>query len=385
MSAGLNPAIVVAGYNRPQALARLLGSLRRATYATRDVPLVVSVDHGGHPAVRRIAEEFDWPWGRKQVRVHPARMGLVRQYLHCGGLTEEFGAIVYLEDDLFVGPYFYEYARAALAHSAGQEKTAGISLNALWFNGYTHQPFLPVQDGAENFYMQVLWFQGQAFDVEQWSRFAAWWRLGQTDVQPEDGLHPVFRKFPKDDWFPQGMKYLAQTGQFMLFPRVSQATNFGDAGTHFRRPTRFFQTPLGYGLPGECFQNWDDSLAVYDGFQEILPDRLCRLAANLPEAGLTVDLNATRPRQLAESEWLLTTRPTRRAARRFGLELFPPEANVIEDIPGDVISLSRVEDVDWSQRGAQQAQWRLADYAMRRQPARGWRALLRRWFNPRII
>ncbi len=46
----MTPAIVVSAYNRPEALARLLASLRKAAYpADARQPLVISIDRGDHP------------------------------------------------------------------------------------------------------------------------------------------------------------------------------------------------------------------------------------------------------------------------------------------------------------------------------------------------
>ena len=62
------PAIVVNAYNRPAALARLLNSLQQAVYPVgAQVPLIISIDRGGDPQVRVLAENFAWPHGPKTV------------------------------------------------------------------------------------------------------------------------------------------------------------------------------------------------------------------------------------------------------------------------------------------------------------------------------
>ena len=44
-------AIIVVGYNRLSSLKRLLGSLLRADYPDKDVPLIISLDNCGNSIV----------------------------------------------------------------------------------------------------------------------------------------------------------------------------------------------------------------------------------------------------------------------------------------------------------------------------------------------
>lgn len=49
------PAIVVATYNRPYALQRLLNSIAKADYkGYKNIPLVISVDGGGNPQLMEL-------------------------------------------------------------------------------------------------------------------------------------------------------------------------------------------------------------------------------------------------------------------------------------------------------------------------------------------
>ena len=45
--------LVVVGYNRPDSIRRILGSLERADYDYEDIRLVVSIDHSGMEEVVR--------------------------------------------------------------------------------------------------------------------------------------------------------------------------------------------------------------------------------------------------------------------------------------------------------------------------------------------
>lgn len=59
--------LVVVGYNRPDSIRRILGSLERADYDYEDIRLVVSIDHSGMEEVVRTAEECVWSHGSKEV------------------------------------------------------------------------------------------------------------------------------------------------------------------------------------------------------------------------------------------------------------------------------------------------------------------------------
>jgi len=102
------PTIVVVAYNRPIALQRLLESLTAAVYPNA-VNLVVSVDYGGDSSVTEIAISFIWTYGNKRVILRDQNLGLHKHILACGQLSDEYGSIVLLEDDLYVSSAFYEY------------------------------------------------------------------------------------------------------------------------------------------------------------------------------------------------------------------------------------------------------------------------------------
>ncbi len=345
----MNPAIVVCAYNRPQALARLLDSLRRAEFPRRgSIPLVISIDRATDQAeVIRIATGFTWRYGSKQIVLRPRHLGPVEHFLTCGELSQRYGSIIYLEDDLVVSPVFYAFAAQALDYFDGDERIGGISLYGLWFNGYTQEPFTPLVDDADHFFLQVPYTQGLAFSGKQWRRFREWSGTGQTGGEAAAPIHAAWDHFREDEWFPRLARYLIGANRTFVYPRTSLATGFGDAGTHFRNATAFFQTPLQLVKSAYRFKPLDQSLAVYDSFFELLPDRLCRIAPALRDHDFTVDLYATRRPANIRTDLVLTTRPCRRAVLTFGACMRPLEANLMHAVPGRGISLCRKADLRW--------------------------------------
>jgi hypothetical protein len=371
----MTPAIVVIAYNRPQALQRLLSSLAAANYPDdAEVSLVISIDRDDDrisPAVAAVANAFEWRFGPKQVIEQPRHLGLVEAFWTAGRLSSHYEAIVLLEDDMVVAPPFYQFALQALKSYAADPRIAAICLYGLWFNGFTHLPMQPLQDGNDVFFARVPHLQGYVLSAEQWRLFDEWWQQNGPTVRPDPALHPAFLSFRGDEWLPALASYLAREDRYFCFPRVSLAVGWGDPGVHFDSSTDWFLTPLQLG--GEAFRlpPIDESLAVYDSFFELTPDRLRALAPALPEVAFDVDLNATKQRNNLQHDYVLTTRPVRRALASFDLRLQPPELNVVQPAPGDAIALAKVEDVYWDRWAGLEARRRLEALAWsKRRPSR---------------
>ena len=109
-----NIAIVVIGYNRPNSMQRLLNSLKVAEYYLDDVPLIISIDNSGSNNVKEVAEKFIWPYGKKTIKTYNKRLGLKKHILECGKYTLSYKNIIVLEDDIYVSPVFYKFAKEAV-------------------------------------------------------------------------------------------------------------------------------------------------------------------------------------------------------------------------------------------------------------------------------
>jgi hypothetical protein len=343
------PGIVAVAYDRPDALGRLLGSLARARYPEGwEVPLVISIDEGGDPAVAETAQDFPWLHGKKEVLPRPFRLGLREHVLACGDLAERFGAVILLEDDLFVSPNFYAYAQTALARYGDDPRIAGVSLYTHHRNVYVQRPFEPLQDGSDVFFLQLASSWGQAWTAAQWAAFRAWYGAGRS-VGPDAPVPPYVRSWPESSWLSRFILYMVETDRQFVYPRVSLTTNFGDPGAHFDQPTSDYQVPLLSGARDFRFADLDTSGAVYDPFFEVTPACLTRLtkclAKSLAGYDFAVDLYGSKPPEFLKAPYVLTGRPCRAPLLTFGAALLPPPLNVVEELPGSAIALCRREDV----------------------------------------
>ncbi|MEO5888010.1 MAG: glycosyltransferase [Anaerolineales bacterium] len=374
------PAIVIPAYNRPQALSRLVNSLLAADYPPAfQVPLVISIDpENGTPnqGVREIAESFRWIHGPKEIILHPEHLGMLNNFYFCGNLTETYDSVIYLEDDLVLSPVFYHFVQQAHQYFSEDTRIAGISLYAYQFNGYHHYPFIPLMDGADVYFAQIMSILGQSWTKAQWSRFTQW-RASRSRMMNETGkpLHDIWQSFAGDEYFPIQMKYLVSTDQFYLFPRVSLTTGFGDQGVHFDSDTDYFQVPLQRNKTSYRFHALDDADALYDSFMEPSPERLRRLVPSLRNLNFDVDLNATKELRHLTAEHVITTRICNDPLKSFALAMQPPEANLIFEAQGTGINLCRPSDLRWDRWSEFQTRKRLHDYF-----ARGSRTSLKRAF-----
>ncbi len=362
----MNPAIVVLAYDRPEALERLLHSLDQAFLPENtEVPLVISLDHSTSPSACRtvdLARARDWRFGPKTVIERTEHLGVVGHFRAAGELTREYASAIMLEDDLTVAPPFYEYASQVLDTYDSDDSVAGHCLYGLRFNGFTREPFIPIEDGSDVFFLGVPYTQGLCFSARQWRNFEAW--LENHQVKPHRDLHPAFLSFGPEEWFPNLATYMAETGRFFSFPKVSLSVAWGDSGAHFAESTSWFQAPIQLGRRDFQFPRLDDAGSVYDGFFELLPGRLDSTSVDVVE--FDVDLNATKQPGNLRFDWVLTTRPVRKARMSYGLTMYPPESNVAFRVPGRDISLAHRDDVRWGTWAETEARRRLHEYYWRR-------------------
>jgi hypothetical protein len=283
----------------------------------------------------------------------------------CGRLSQQVGDIIFLEDDLLVSPSFYAYTSQALEFYCDDERIAGHCLYGLWFNGYTQQPFMPLQDGSDAFFLQVPYTQGQAFTAKQWAAMDTWIGTEPVDKPAAHLLHDSFSRFDAEDWFPAFARYAVGAGRFTVYPRVSLTTGAGDPGTHFANKSNFFEVPLQRGKTQFVFKPFDHADAVYDSFFEIMPSRLNRLADTLQHYDYTVDLYATKSVRHLQSEYVLTTRSSHKTVKIFGQQRWPMEMNVVDNVTGDDIRLCRTADINWGRWADLETRKRNQDYFTR--------------------
>ena len=263
------PAIVAVGYNRPEGMKRLLDSIGRAHFDSNDIPLIVSIDESiKSDEVEKVAKEFDWNYGHKEIHRFPVRQGLRKHIIQCGDYSEKYGGVIILEDDLVVAEDFYKYVCQAHDFYGGDDRVCGVALYSYRSNVFTHFSFDPMRTPYDVYLggMVVTW--GQSWNLRQWRKFREWY------VQHEEKLPVLSKAMPQDisswtrSWGRYFASFMADQHVSYIYPYIARSTCFSDFGEHNKSgiPFTFVQVPLMHGVPPKYDFAPFEKLVHYDCF-----------------------------------------------------------------------------------------------------------------------
>lgn len=320
------PSLVIVAYNRSTPLHRLLASIQQADYPVHEINLFISIDYSGGDEVFQIAKSFEWYHGPKEIIRHPYNLGLKKHILSCGDLSEKYGPVIVLEDDLVVAPGFYSYAVEALARFGEDERIAGISLYNYQYNECAKLPFSKVSDGFDNYFMQVPSSSGQLWTWKQWNGFREWLEHN-SGISKDDFLPEEVILWPDRSWKKHFWKYLAETGKYFVFPSASFTTNAGESGTNHEKITLHHQSFLSGQIGNLRFADPEETINVFDSFFEMKPGKIHALQEFGNDIG--VDLNASKPLHKIQKKYLISTRASNNPIKKFPIHTFPVVFNLL--------------------------------------------------------
>lgn len=342
----IKPAIVAVGYNRPEGIRRLLDSIGRAKFEYNDIPLIVSIDESNKSDdVEMVARQFEWKYGTKEIRRYPKRQGLRKHIVQCGDLSEKYGGVIILEDDLIVSEDFYTYVCKAHEAYSSNKEVCGVALYSYSYNVFTHYTFIPTPTDCDVFLGGMIVTWGQSWTYDQWRNFKNWY------LAHEDKLPALNPKIPRDisswtrSWGRYFASYMAENGLSYIYPVIARSTCFSDFGEHNKTglPFTYVQVPLMHGIPKEYRFGNIENLERYDPFYErVLSEN--EIVAGIPGNRICMDLNNMK-NNAGEKEYVITNQklPFTKIAS-FGLTLRPIALNVIENTPGDQIFMYRLSN-----------------------------------------
>jgi hypothetical protein len=344
------PALVLALFNRKEPARRCLDSLAAARYPGKGIRLVISIDNDNdnNNDILELARNYKWEHGDKEVIYHEKNLGLRDHFNFCGDLTEKYGSVVFIEDDLFVSEYFYDYVLQALDFYEDDERVAGISL----FN-YTRieqwkdpLPFIPIDDGYDNYFLQqASW--GQVWTDKVWKEFKKWFeKCGNFEyINSLPEISKTIKGWPKTSWKKYYITYMILNNKYYVFPRISLAANFDDVGIHRKANTTYWQSPLLISRKKFNFSTFAGSLSIYDSFFEILPSILKSLNPSLAEFDFDVNLYGEKAGDGIKNELVLSKAAGKKNIRQFSLKMKPHELNIIFNRSGNRIFLTPKNDL----------------------------------------
>lgn len=343
-------AVIIVTYNRPDALHRLLQSVGKAIFPENvSVPLIISIDYSGEDSCKIIADNFNWEYGEKEVIYYDSNLGLKEHILKCGDYSKHFDGIIMLEDDLYVSPWFYKYTSEAFSFIANNNQIAGISLYSYRYNEFADLSFEPIDDGYDNYYMQVPSSWGQFWSKEQWQAFREQYEIYKT--QGDNCFKEEYR-FPegvlnwpsKTSWKKYFFKYIVANNKYIFFPRLSLTTNCGDPGEHFLRGTLKYHVPLQLREKNYGFSKVEESLSVYDYTMDISYSTVVRINPALERYSFEVDLYGLKNIRNPATEYYLSVRESSNPELGFTCQFYPTDLNILLNVSGGFFSLSKASN-----------------------------------------
>jgi hypothetical protein len=338
------PAIVVIAYNRLAPLKRLISSIEKSFFEFKDIDLVISIDKSDQLGIIDFANQFNWINGNKRIIAQKEHLGLKQHVMFCASLSNEYGSVILLEDDIIVSPWFYNYAVEALQYYGKNEQIAGISLYNYEVAESCFYPFKAIDDGTDVYFMQVASSWGQLFTKQQWSSFEKWFSKN-TEENFKTHLPNYLQQWGKHSWKRHFICYLISENKYFVFPRLSLSTNCEEEGIN-SKTKNVFHVPLQISFKEYLFCSINQSNALYDAWFEIKSLCLNNLNEALMQYDYEVDLYGTKDTQKSKHEFVLSTKLGNSPKLSFAAETFPLESNVILRIEGQDIGLYKLNSLD---------------------------------------
>jgi hypothetical protein len=330
-----NVAIVIACYNRPHSLLRLLSSISHSNIPKdHNIDCVFAVDYCSDSTIRQqiksTIDGFNWKIGIKVAQYHQSRVGLKNNIYFCGSLTSKYSAVIVLEDDLIVSPAFLSYAIACISFFRDEINIGQFSLYSYEYDELSNSRFMPLYIGSDVYFMQWASSRGMIWTRKQWKLFQDWYenpnRPKFTDIRMPDEA----KSWPQSSWKKEFLGYLVDTNRYCAYPYFSYSSCYGDQGencTPSDYPTT--QVPLSFNVyPNHFFVEFSRTWVCYDSYFQPTPEYVCKLNPDFSQFEFSVDLNGNKPICSLETPFVLTCRCVRMSVLSFGRNVLPAELNV---------------------------------------------------------
>lgn len=335
--------IIIPCYNRPQSLTRLLNSLSQGVYNV-NVPLYISIEGDPSEDVIKIANEFIWAFGKKTIIRRETKLGLKAHIIACGDiiLLDELDGAIILEDDIYVSPYFYDYVLQSVSFFSTDNTIAGISLYSPSFNQVNALSFIPLHNGYDNYFMQLVCSWGQVWLKSHWQAFKEWMSEDSL-INWEIHLPSYIANWPTStSWDKEYIKFMIEKDLYFVYPYQSLSTNFADAGTHIPEKCSKFQVKLLGISKNWVFKEISNANYIYDSFGELLPSCIKNFNANLKKYDFDTNLNCTKNKINLKKDYVLMPlldNDKVTAECLFAKELVPVENNILFGLAGSELAI----------------------------------------------
>lgn len=337
--------IVVIAYNRPDSLERLLQSLKKVNWQNDKIRIHISIDKEtkesvGYKETVKCAQEFEWEYGEKIVDCKEKNLGLKKHILQCGNLTNKYENIIILEDDIFVSPLMYEYAKQVIEYYKQDENIAGFGLYSFQRNPKNNLPFIALNEGTDVFFMQYACSWGQIWTKKQWNNFYNWYNENKDSKFENLDIPDNVRNWGEKSWLKFYTIYTIASNKFFVYPHIGLTTNFSDAGTHNQISNFAYQCSLYTKSDKDIkfrYIDIENANNVYDAyFENIKLDKLMGIEKNVVS-----DIYGEKDiAKINSNSYLLSSKIYNyKMIKQYSLTMYPYEQNLINDISGKEIML----------------------------------------------
>ena len=328
-------AICVITFNRPASLNRLLTSLSNAIYDDK-VNLIISIDKNNTPENNeciKISKKYKWIYGNKKVIIQNEHLGLKNHVLKCGNLTNEYDNIILLEDDIIVSKNYFNYAKYVINFYKNNNNIAGYSLYSFEKNPCDMTPFYPLKNEKDTFFIQFASSWGQIINKKEWNNFIKWYKNFNETF--DKYLPQYIKNWNKNSWLKYYQEYLIENNKYFVYPYNSYTTNCSDTGSHTKNKHNSFQVSLYNGINIKYnFQDFDNTSIKYDMYFE---------NANINyflNTKYDIECDFYSNKTYYKHKYLLTRKKLNyKIIKKYDLELYPYEQNIINNIIGDDLYL----------------------------------------------
>lgn len=336
-------AIVAVGYNRPDSMQTLIESILYGRYGDDRVDLIVSIDKGeNQDKIINVAENVDWKYGEKKVRAFPERIGLRKHIIECGNLTSEYDAVIVLEDDLIVSPFFYEYVKKAVERYKLDNKIAGISLYRHYMHPGVYRPFEPANCGYDVYFQQYAMSWGQCWTKSMWNDFKEWYEINQDCNFKEKVIIPDYIvNWNRHSWLKYYMRYIVEKNKYFVYPYISLSTNSSDVGQHCVIQNNDYQVPLLQGNKEYNFPDYKNAIKYDIYFERVFDESF--YIDNI-DGKILLDLYGNRS-CYEDADYVISTKnlPYKKI-KEIQLKFRPIEINCINQVGGKGIGIYYVKE-----------------------------------------
>lgn len=329
-------AILVIGYNRLEGIKRLVKALERANYDGDYPVLIFSIDKSDKEEIAQFASNYSCQFAEKRIRTFKENQGLKKHILSCGEYFSEFDELIILEDDVYVSPSFYLFAKKCGIKYSDDSNIAGISLYTHLFSMDARRPFMPLHSNSDVFFMKYAQSWGQVWLKKSWIEFKNWYDKNNESFLEHDDLPDNVCHWSEKSWLKYHIRYCVEKNKYFVYPYVAKATCFADIGVHSHVETTKLQVPLDFGLTKEYklidFDRHDKNCIIYDQFYE--NESLDKVV------GVECEIDLYGRRKKYKKRYVITSKHLNYTIlKSWGMCLKPLEANIIEDVHGYAIYL----------------------------------------------